>query len=315
MAETNTDNWARLREPFPAERVLKLPATNRRPELDYVSHADVTDRLLQVDPTWSWEWGVNDPQTGLPSKALSLIREDRTVRDRNGQDSIVTEWSLWMALTVNGVTRRDVGYAPADKDEALKHVVSDALRRAAMRHGVALDLWEKDDTGPGASGGSVPPAQDPRQRAPASSGAPGCPTPGCAGHLVQRATKTGKNPGSPFLVCDTGKDGCGLPPMWDTALEDYQGHLADREAAGDLDAPPPPTPANGQDLVQQIAGLCKGVVPSDVRDAFGSVEGGSACLAAMADGTWKIRGAALKALSEEAKQQIADSLSSAQIPF
>jgi len=50
---------------------------------------------------------------------------------------------------------------------------------------------------------------------------PPCPTPDCTGHLVQRATRTGKNPGSPFLVCDSGPNGCGMKPIWDTSLEDY----------------------------------------------------------------------------------------------
>jgi hypothetical protein len=48
-----------------------------------------------------------------------------------------------------------------------------------------------------------------------------CPTDGCLGHLVQRATKTGKSPGSPYLVCSLGKNGCGLSPIWDTTLEAY----------------------------------------------------------------------------------------------
>src|SRR5688500_9470519 len=51
--------------------------------LSYVGHAAVTDRLLEVDPTWTWEPVAFDEQ-GLPRL------------DRNG--------GLWIRLTVAGVT-------------------------------------------------------------------------------------------------------------------------------------------------------------------------------------------------------------------
>ena len=40
-----------LRAPFPKEQIQKLPTGGL--QLDYVSHAWVTDRLLKVDPTWN----------------------------------------------------------------------------------------------------------------------------------------------------------------------------------------------------------------------------------------------------------------------
>src|SRR5215467_13501336 len=43
-----------LRDIFPEEQIGKLPATQGRPELDYVGHAAVTSRLLAVDPEWTW---------------------------------------------------------------------------------------------------------------------------------------------------------------------------------------------------------------------------------------------------------------------
>jgi hypothetical protein len=93
--------------------------------LDYIGHAAVTDRLLQVDPSWSWE-PVALGQDGLP------------VLDRNG--------GLWIRLTVAGVTR--LGYGDAEGKQggsAVKEAIGDALRNAAMRFGVALDLWHKGD--------------------------------------------------------------------------------------------------------------------------------------------------------------------------
>jgi hypothetical protein len=148
---TPADPLARLREPFPAHQVSKLPkeAKRQREEreadrskgvncticggwhhrnavhLDYVGHAALTDRLLDVDPHWSWEPVAFAPE-GLPAF------------DRNG--------GLWIRLTVCGVTR--LGYGNADGKsggDAVKEIIGDALRNAAMRFGAALDLWHKGD--------------------------------------------------------------------------------------------------------------------------------------------------------------------------
>lgn len=127
----------RLREPFPEGTVGKLPKPYRKdstrgncPEcggyhglpaahLDYVGHAAVTDRLLSTDPEWSWEPFATDDR-GLPAV------------DQNG--------NLWIRLTVCGVTRIGVGDGPNAKER-----IGDALRNAAMRFGVALSLWSKDE--------------------------------------------------------------------------------------------------------------------------------------------------------------------------
>ena len=103
----------KLREPFPANQISKLPKPTKaqtdavrndfkkgirckecgawhHPDvvhLDYVGHAALTDRLLDTDPHWYWE-PVSFGQDGLPA---------------------------------------------------------DALRNAAMRFGAALDLWHKGD--------------------------------------------------------------------------------------------------------------------------------------------------------------------------
>jgi hypothetical protein len=137
---TEPTAWEKLRAPFPPEFIEKLPEVKdratgkvKRPELDYVSAGHVIDRLLQVDPTWTWTWGVEDPVTGKPSKALSLTYE---------KDGSI---SLWMAMHVNGVVKVDVGYVSPGQygmpDEPMKHVVSDAITRCARLFGVALDLW------------------------------------------------------------------------------------------------------------------------------------------------------------------------------
>lgn len=132
-----TEQAAKLRAPFPASAIGQLPKPYRAdsqkgncPEchgyhglpavhLDYVGHAATTDRLLSVDPTWTWE-------------PLAL--------DEHGLPALDSKRNLWIRLTVCGVTRIGVG----DGDSA-KECIGDAIRNAAMRFGVALDLWAKED--------------------------------------------------------------------------------------------------------------------------------------------------------------------------
>lgn len=166
-----------LRAPFPAEKIGKLPRYNgprntpkaerekgtcevcgkyhetQSIHLDYVGHADVTDRLLDVDPEWNWDALATDTD-GLP-----LV----VTRGSNSQ--------LWITLTVNGVTRKGVGIVPTEKPDLEKELISDALRNAAMRFGVALDLWSKA-------------GDDEERDAPSAPAVVDRPCPGC-GHQVQ----------------------------------------------------------------------------------------------------------------------------------
>lgn len=114
---------AKLREPFPPSQIGKLPKGGIT--LDFVGHGYITARLLDVDPTWSWEPVAYD-EAGLP------------LLDEFG--------GLWIKLTVCGVTRLGYGDAGGKKGpNAIKEAVGDALRNAGMRFGLALDLWCKGD--------------------------------------------------------------------------------------------------------------------------------------------------------------------------
>lgn len=130
---------AALRVPFPPEAIGSLPRAGTK--LDYVGHAAVTDRLLAVDPAWTWEPVAFD-QAGAP-----LVTE-------RGRDSV-----LWIRLTVAGVTRLGVGIVKTDSFELEKQLISDAIRNAAMRFGVALDLWSKEDLSQSGSLGEHPRAE------------------------------------------------------------------------------------------------------------------------------------------------------------
>lgn len=116
-----------LRKPFPPEQVGQLPRGNVK--LAYVGHADVTARLLDVDPEWNWV-PLTMGEDGLPRFDL----------DKNGNPV-----GFWIMLTIHGVTRLGYGSCPSDQRDAVKVLIGDALRNAAMRFGVALDLWAKGD--------------------------------------------------------------------------------------------------------------------------------------------------------------------------
>jgi hypothetical protein len=148
---------AKLREPFAPANVAHLPKvwckdcreapskvcskhrkrtcqhcnnniTEAHADLDYVGHAEVTSRLLSVDPQWTWE------PLALDEKGLPLFDEYK---------------GLWMKLTICGVSR--IGYGTAewprykDPGNIIKEIIGDAIRNAAQRFGVALDLWAKTD--------------------------------------------------------------------------------------------------------------------------------------------------------------------------
>ena len=173
------DIWAELRKPFTPGEVGKLPrvtcgdCSDRRKEcskhskskcnvcgawvsekhihINYVGHADVTSRLLEADPEWGWDFRSKDVDphvlaaaaaTGDP-EVIQAVLDNAPPKfdlDRNGEPV-----GLWIKLTVGGVTRLGYGSVPSGQADAVKVLIGDALRNAAMRFGVALDLWAKGD--------------------------------------------------------------------------------------------------------------------------------------------------------------------------
>lgn len=118
-----TDTLQKLRVPFPANQISYLPKGGVK--LAYVGHAALTDRLLDVDPAWTWE---------------PLALDDR------GLPALDDVGGLWIKLTVCGVTRLGYGDAGQKKGgDAMKERIGDALRNAAMRFGAALELWHKGE--------------------------------------------------------------------------------------------------------------------------------------------------------------------------
>ncbi len=96
--------------------------------LDFVGHAAVTDRLNNTAGPDNWNWeplAVDD--AGLPKL------------DNRG--------NLWIKLSIRESTDKPwttrLGYG--DGSASPKELIGDALRNAAMRFGIALDLWTKDE--------------------------------------------------------------------------------------------------------------------------------------------------------------------------
>lgn len=103
----------KLRAPFPPDAIEQKKIGNL--SFAYINHANVTDRLIEVDPTWYWTPIAVNPSTGMP-----------LLDDHNG---------LWIRLTICGVTR--IGYGASEPHQkgadAVKTAVSDAIKNAAMR--------------------------------------------------------------------------------------------------------------------------------------------------------------------------------------
>jgi hypothetical protein len=105
--------------------VGKLPKGGM--QLDFVGHADVTKMLIEIDPEWTWEPTAFDTN-GLPA-----------YRVENG----MAHMAGW--LTILGVRRLGVGSVMHNKPDLLKELISDFIRNAAMRFGVCLALWTKQE--------------------------------------------------------------------------------------------------------------------------------------------------------------------------
>lgn len=126
--KTATELIKALGVEFPQHVIRMKPGSNKRPAMPYVSHGSVTKRLNDVCPDWS-----------------SRVVETHTYLNGNGMLVCV---GVTLELTIPGLgSRQEFGTAaqPRDFGTDAKNAMSDALKRCAMRFGVALDLWESAD--------------------------------------------------------------------------------------------------------------------------------------------------------------------------
>ena len=128
MSDMNSDKLRLVLDKYgvPDPKIVgKLPRGNI--QLDYVGHAEITKILIEIDPLWDWK-PLKIDDDGLPS-----------YRVENGMAHMAG------AMTLLGHTRLAVGSAPHNKQDLLKELISDFIRNAAMRFGVALSLWSKEE--------------------------------------------------------------------------------------------------------------------------------------------------------------------------
>lgn len=149
---------AALRAPFPPEAIEQRPVvtcgaclagncvdheaaqcstcgrtvSEQHVHVPYLGHAVITERLNEVAPEWWWEPFALDAQ-GLPA--------------------LTSTGGLWIklhipltpgGLLVSARWATKVGYGSADprSPHAIKEVIGDAIRNAAMRFGCGLELWK-----------------------------------------------------------------------------------------------------------------------------------------------------------------------------
>jgi len=114
-----------LRKPFDPKQIGKLPLKTKTGStiyLDYVGHAAVVDRLNAVAPDWT----------------LTL---DRIVEaDGHVLAAIGT-------MTIGGKPMTEVGEPTGQNTygQELQTALGNLIRRAAMRFGLGIDLWSKEE--------------------------------------------------------------------------------------------------------------------------------------------------------------------------
>lgn len=86
--------------------------------VEYVEWHSVADILDQTAPNWA-----------------------HTVKDIRKIGGII---AVTVAITIDGVTREGIGTGPADTEIGIKKAEHDALKRAAVKFGIARDLYKKE---------------------------------------------------------------------------------------------------------------------------------------------------------------------------
>lgn len=125
--ENNTEQLKKVLTEYavPDPKIIgKLPKGGI--QLDFVGHADITRILIEIDPHWrlvpiAWE-------NGRP--AVNIVNDMAT---------------MWFEMTLLGQARLAIGTAKANSQDLDKVLYGDALRNGAMRFGIGLSLWTKQE--------------------------------------------------------------------------------------------------------------------------------------------------------------------------
>ena len=113
----------RLARKFPSQliRTIKKGSHNE----DYINHAVIAQRLLQVVGAYGWDWEV------VYEEGKVVCVHGRLTADVDGK-----------SVTVSGAgTETFQGDSTGEKNKKME---SDAFKRAAAKLGVGLHLWAQD---------------------------------------------------------------------------------------------------------------------------------------------------------------------------
>jgi hypothetical protein len=102
-----------------SQRVGWKDRSGREHEVDYVKWHTVADLLDRICPDWSHE-----------------VHQIKQIGDYV---------AVTAAITIHGVTRQGVGTGSAYDEKGIKKAEHDALKRAAVKFGIARDLYRKED--------------------------------------------------------------------------------------------------------------------------------------------------------------------------
>ena len=122
-------------------------------QLDFVGHADITRILIEIDPHWR----------------LVPIAWDNGRPEMHVVNGMAT---CWFEMTLLGTARLAVGTAKENTPDCDKIVYGDALRNGAMRYGIGLSLWTKQEWDDLNHYPAPAPAPAPRQTGQASKPTP-----------------------------------------------------------------------------------------------------------------------------------------------
>src|SRR6476659_1161253 len=127
----NSEMRTQLRQSFKPRLLSKV--NKGFGAIDTINHAVVTDRLNKVAPGWT----MGEPR---------FIEVD-------GNDGMKHCLAVVNWMQIGSVRRWEIGEVehPSTYGDEAKKAMSDWIKRAAMRFGVAIDLWTKEDLSVGES--------------------------------------------------------------------------------------------------------------------------------------------------------------------
>ncbi|MDQ3713528.1 MAG: RAD52 family DNA repair protein [Acidobacteriota bacterium] len=102
--------------------------------VDYVEWHTVADILDENAPNW-----------------MHTVKDIRQIGDI---------FTVTVAITINGITREGIGTGTADSEMGIKKAEHDALKRAAVKFGIARDLYKKESDTIEREGAVPPPQND-----------------------------------------------------------------------------------------------------------------------------------------------------------